>query len=398
MKKILFALMGLCTLAFTACDSDDDNKSELSNRWSIDEVTQTLYDSDTEGVSVTVRLAMTPNKDVVLEPVITYGNDAMNKVFETEQFVTIPAGQKSTTFKVCANGLESITKGGQIAISFKEVEGIKAGKAAYIPVAPMGGEVLAPTAEQQALMAIWKEAGFDAAKYLGVHKVATIVTFNDDDKELYFGGQQSMEYNGFVTINVSPNATEDDICLVMSGNALGMQNFLYKTFKLNTVEDYEYWYTPDNEDNQNYVTLYNQVNYDPDKETFNVSLEIHFNLNGTIAFTEVNDDEEERVAFVYDFSAWNRQQTFDTFLMDNGDAGKEEISMEEAIEYGITFNPAHYLGTTDISYDEWDGGVTSLYVTPVGSWDSTGLDFVFPFDFSLASGYEKVSVHISIND
>lgn len=72
--------------------------------------------------------------------------------------------------------------------------------------------------------------------------------------------------------------------------------------------------------------------------------------------------------------------------------------MEEAIEYGITFNPAHYLGTTDISYDAWDGGVTSLYVTPAGSWNSTGLDFVFPFDFSLASGYEKVSVRISINN
>ena len=108
MKKILMGIMALCTLAFTACDSDDDNKSELSNRWSIDEVTQTLYDNDTEGVDVTVRLAMASTKDIVLEPVITYANDAMNKVFETEQFVTIPAGQKSTTFKVCANGLESI--------------------------------------------------------------------------------------------------------------------------------------------------------------------------------------------------------------------------------------------------------------------------------------------------
>lgn len=393
MKKILMGIMALCTLAFTACDSDDDNKSELSNRWSIDEVTQTLYDNDTEGVDVTVRLAMASTKDIVLEPVITYGNDAMNKVFETEQFVTIPAGQKSTTFKVCANGLESIQQIGQIAISFKEVEGIKAGKAAYIPVAPMGGEVLAPTAEQQALMAIWKQAGFDAAKYLGVHKVATIVTFNDDDKELYFGGQQSMEYNGFVTINVSPNATEDDICLVMSGNALGMQNFLYKTFKLNTVEDQDYW-----TQNVHNTDLLEQVNYNAATETFNVSLEIHMNLDGTINFTAVNDDFEEKVAFVYDYSAWNRQQQTENYIIDNGDEGKEEMTMEEAIEWGITLNPASYLGYSDISYDAWDGGETSLYVTPEGSWNSSSLDFVFPFDFSLASGYEKVSVRISIDN
>ncbi len=393
MKKILFALMGLCTLAFTACDSDDDNKSELSNRWSIDEVTQTLYDSDTEGVSVTVRLAMTPNKDVVLEPVITYGNDAMNKVFETEQFVTIPAGQKSTTFKVCANGLESIQQSGYISITFKEVAGVKAGQAAFIYVAPMGGEVQTPTAEQQEMMATWKDNGFDAEKYLGVHKVSTTITFNDDDKELYFGGQQSMEYNGFVTINVSPNATEDDICLVMSGNALGMQSFLYKTFKLNTVEDEDYWLQ-----NVHNTDLLKQVNYNAATETFNVALEIHVNLDGSIIFTKLNEEDKEIVAFEYDYSAWNRQQTFDTFLLDNGDAGEEEISMEEAIEQGITLNPAACLGYSDISYDAWDGGVTSLYVTPAGSWNSTGLDFVFPFDFSLASGYEKVSVRISIDD
>lgn len=393
MKKILFALMGLCTLAFTACDSDDDNKSELSNRWSIDEVTQTLYDSDTEGVSVTVRLAMTPNKDVVLEPVITYGNDAMNKVFETEQFVTIPAGQKSTTFKVCANGLESIQQSGYISITFKEVAGVKAGQAAFIYVAPMGGEVQTPTAEQQEMMATWKDNGFDAEKYLGVHKVSTTITFNDDDKELYFGGQQSMEYNGFVTINVSPNATEDDICLVMSGNALGMQSFLYKTFKLNTVEDEDYWLQ-----NVHNTDLLKQVNYNAATETFNVALEIHVNLDGSINFTKLNDDDEEKVAFEYDYSAWNRQQQAEKYIIDNGDEGKEEMTMEEAIEWGITLNPAACLGYSDISYDAWDGGVTSLYVTPAGSWNSTGLDFVFPFDFSLASGYEKVSVRISIND
>ena len=393
MKKILFALMGLCTLAFTACDSDDDNKSELSNRWSIDEVTQTLYDSDTEGVSVTVRLAMTPNKDVVLEPVITYGNDAMNKVFETEQFVTIPAGQKSTTFKVCANGLESIEQSGYISITFKEVAGVKAGQVAFIYVAPMGGEVQTPTAEQQEMMATWKDNGFDAEKYLGVHKVSTTITFNDDDKELYFGGQQSMEYNGFVTINVSPNATEDDICLVMSGNALGMQSFLYKTFKLNTVEDEDYWLQ-----NVHNTDLLKQVNYNAATETFNVALEIHVNLDGSIIFTKLNDDDEEKVAFEYDYSAWNRQQQAEKYIIDNGDEGKEEMTMEEAIEWGITLNPAACLGYSDISYDAWDGGVTSLYVTPAGSWNSTGLDFVFPFDFSLASGYEKVSVRISIND
>lgn len=356
-------------------------------------MTQTLYDSDTEGVSVTVRLAMTPNKDVVLEPVITYGNDAMNKVFETEQFVTIPAGQKSTTFKVCANGLESIQQSGYISITFKEVAGVKAGQVAFIYVAPMGGEVQTPTAEQQEMMATWKDNGFDAEKYLGVHKVSTTITFNDDDKELYFGGQQSMEYNGFVTINVSPNATEDDICLVMSGNALGMQSFLYKTFKLNTVEDEDYWLQ-----NVHNTDLLKQVNYNAATETFNVALEIHVNLDGSIIFTKLNDDDEEKVAFEYDYSAWNRQQQAEKYIIDNGDEGKEEMTMEEAIEWGITLNPAACLGYSDISYDAWDGGVTSLYVTPVGSWNSTGLDFVFPFDFSLASGYEKVSVRISIND
>lgn len=398
MKKLLFALMGICALALTSCSSDDNNNSEMSNRWSIDEVTQTLYDNDTEGVSVTVRLAQTPKTNIVLEPVLTFSDDELSEVFTTTSFITIPAGTKNMTFKVSANGLNNITKNGTISLSFKEAAGVKAGKAVTINVAPVGGEVEELTADQEALIAAWKDAGFDATDYLGVHKVNTVIYFNDDDKEAYFNSNSSIEYNSYVTFNISPNATEDDICFIMKSNALGMQNFLYKMMKMNTVEDYEYWYTPDNENNQNYVTLYNQVNYDPDKETFNVSLEIHFNLDGTIAFTEVNDDEEERVAFVYDFSAWNRQQTFETFLMDNGDAGKEEISMEEAIEYGITFNPAHYLGTTDISYDVWDGGETSLYVTPEGTYTDNDIHIIFPFDFSLAWGYEKVHAWIMIHE
>jgi hypothetical protein len=390
MKKLLFALMGICALAFTACDSEDDN-SNMSNRWSIDEVTQTLYDNDVEGVNVTVRLALTPGKDIALEPVITCSDPELEDVFETDLFVVIPAGQKSVTFKVSANGLDNITKNGTLSLSFKEVDGVKAGKAATINVAPAGGEVEELTAEQEALIQTWKDNGFDATNYLGVHKVSTIITFNDDDKEAYFGGQSSIEYNSFVTLNLSPNATEDDICFIMKGNALGMQNFLYKTLKLNTVEDEDFWMQ-----NVHNTDLLEQVGYNAGSESFNVALEIHFNSDGTINFTEENDDYEEKVAFIYDYSAWNRQQQMETYIIDNGNEGKEEMTMEDAIEWGITLNPASYLGTSDISYDAWVGDETSLYVTPEGSYTDSSVEFVFPFDFSLANGYEKVRVKITI--
>ena len=52
--------------------------------------------------------------------------------------------------------------------------------------------------------------------------------------------------------------------------------------------------------------------------------------------------------------------------------------------------------TSDISYDAWDGGETSLYVAPKASYDDSTIKFVFPWDFMNAYGYEKIAVTINI--
>ena len=397
MKKILLVLVALCSLALGSCSSDsDNNNSEMSNRWNIDEVTQTLYDNDTEGIDVTVRLALTPSEDVILEPVITCSDDEIKEMVDLPLMVVIPAGQKSATFKVSANMLNSIKKSGTVTLGFKECEGITAGTPVTFNVVPVGGDVEELTAEQNVLIETWKAAGFDAKKYLGVHKVCSVVYFNDNDKDSYNGGNSAIEYNSFITFNISPNATADDIVFVMKSNALGLQSFLYKMYKMNTVEDEEYWLA-----NVHNADLLKAVNYNADKETFNASLEIHFNLDGTIRFTDdeytlPNGDTMTGVPFKFEYSAWERQQSLSSYIIDNGDAGKEEITMTDAIEQGITLNPNSVFPTSDISYDAWDGGETSLYVAPKASYDDSTIKFVFPWDFMNAYGYEKIAVTINI--
>ena len=83
--------------------------------------------------------------------------------------------------------------------------------------------------------------------------------------------------------------------------------------------------------------------------------------------------------------------------MDNGEESAEEITMAEAIEQGITLNPAYYLVNSGIDADQWEAE-PSLYVKPTASYDDTLMTFTFPWDFMNASGYEKVVVKISLNE
>ena len=80
--------------------------------------------------------------------------------------------------------------------------------------------------------------------------------------------------------------------------------------------------------------------------------------------------------------------------MNNGDAAAEEIKMSEAIEMGITLNPVSFLLNSAMDYDAWENAA-SLYVAPTASCGDKSISFTFPWDFTYASGYEKIEVTLT---
>ena len=100
------------------------------------------------------------------------------------------------------------------------------------------------------------------------------------------------------------------------------------------------------------------------------------------------------VPFQYGFTAWDR-------LKAKADAGEEvEINdgetntlyaLSDVISMGGSLNPADYLFASTIDTDAWDDAAN--YVTPAGSIDfSNGrISFSFPWDFTNASGYQRIS-------
>lgn len=389
----MMALLGLLTLTFTACGDDDDNKDEIKNFWTLTAENKTLYDSDTEGVKVTVTLAYAAAQDITLTPMLT-GTGA--EVFAIDPAtITIAKGAKTADFYVRATGAARLQNASVLTLNIGAVSSLNSGSALTIPVEPSGAAVL--TAAQQALAKQWLEKfGFNVSPFIGALDAEATVTFNTDDKDVYNNGSETAVYSSKCQVTISDKADADHIVLHMD-NALGLRDFLYKMLLAQSVEDDEFWLA-----NPNNANLLRAVSYDKTKETFGVGLDITIDpQTKAIAFTGdvyniTYEENQTGVPFEFSFSAWERQQQLEQFTMSNGDSPAEEVGMAEAISMGITLNPAHYLVSSDISYDAWETQ-PSLYTEPTAAVSNDKMTFRFPWDFMNASGYEQINVTVRLN-
>ena len=396
MRKIMLTLMGLLALTFMSC-SDDDKNDGIKNYWTISCENKTLYDNDTEGVKLTVTLAYSADKDIVLTPVME-GND--DSVFEfSSQTVTIKKGEKTAEFALRACGDKIMQQAGNIVVSFLKSEQLnsESNKPATVHAEP--AVVVELTEQQRELIETWrKDYGIDIRMYLGALSAKAVITFNDDDKDLYNDGKTSITYNSVCPVTVSEKASADKIVLRMNDNALGLRDFLYSMFKKQSVADSEYWLC-----NSHNTDLLKAIGYNADKETFAVSLDIEIDpktkeVKFVTGIPDSYGDETVNIPFEYNYSAWNRQKEMadngSMFIMNNGDAAAEEIKMSEAIEMGITLNPVSFLLNSAMDYDAWENAA-SLYVAPTALCGDKSISFTFPWDFMYASGYEKIEVTLT---
>lgn len=401
MKKIMFALMGVMSLMLVACGSDDnDGGSSIKNFWTLTKESKTLYDNDTEGVQLTVTLAYTAEDDITLVPTLSGDGEYLSAFELSTSTVVIKKGQKTANFSVRAKENEVISKNGALSVGFQALSSLNAGEAVSVSVAPKYEVEL--TEAQMQLIRKWQEAyGIDVRRFIGSLGVESTVTFNTDDKDYYNNGEETSVFSDLCPVTISEKATEKDIVLRMEGNALGLRDFLYRMLQAQTSKDEDFWMS-----NTHNVDLLKAISFDSATEEFSVSLDVTVDpKTKSIAFVSSIEnpygDIIANVPFEFSYTAWNRQKKMadegGKFIMDNGEESAEEITMAEAIEQGITLNPAYYLVNSGIDEDQWEAE-PSLYVKPTASYDDTLMTFTFPWDFMNASGYEKVVVKISLNE
>ncbi len=401
MKKFMFALMGVMSLMLVACGSDDnDGGSSIKNFWTLTKESKTLYDNDTEGVQLTVTLAYTAEDDITLVPTLSGDGEYLSAFELSTSTVVIKKGQKTANFSVRAKENKVISKNGALSVGFQALSSLNAGEAVSVSVAPKYEVEL--TEAQMQLIRKWQEAyGIDVRRFIGSLGVESTVTFNTDDKDYYNNGEETSVFSDLCPVTISEKATEKDIVLRMEGNALGLRDFLYRMLQAQTSKDEDFWMS-----NTHNVDLLKAISFDSATEEFSVSLDVTVDpKTKSIAFVSSIEnpygDIIANVPFEFSYTAWNRQKKMadegGKFIMDNGEESAEEITMAEAIEQGITLNPAYYLVNSGIDADQWEAE-PSLYVKPTASYDDTLMTFTFPWDFMNASGYEKVVVKISLNE
>ena len=310
----------------------------------------------------------------------------------TPSTIALKAGAKTASFTVKSNK-KSLLKSDRVLTvkaTFSDANMKTDGKAVTLTIKP-DSDIPVLTAEQQKLIEGYKQnLNIDLTKILGKVKVATKVTFNDDDKIDINDNKDTRSFSGVTIITLSEKATADKPVLKMVSNAMGMAAFNYEMLRKRTVEDAENWtQTPYGK------AVMENINYDNKKETFTMTLDgIEVNADMSLKFTgskvTVYDEEITTVPFDYTFSAWDRLKAMadakESFVVDEGET-KTEVPVQDIIDGGGSLNPYSFFDNTDVVADGKETEYKTIYVAPTGKIDFTSGKMTFAFPWYLENTY-----------
>lgn len=399
MKKLSAIILSVLSImtAFTSCSSDDDTPTVQTNGVSMTvEGSNIINEDDNDGVKVNVLLAFAPNSTQTITLSLS-GNDG-DIVRLSTSTLTFNAGEKEATFYVLSNNKSSLTVPQVVTVnaSFSDANMKLQSDPVKVTINP-DADIPTLTNEQLALIEGYKtNLGIDIMPLLGKVNVSTVVKFNETDKDSYNDGKDTRTFTGTTIITLSDKATADKPVLKMTSNPMGLTAFFYEILKEQTVEDDEY-FTP----TPYGAAVMAAVNFNADSETFNVTLDgITINADGSLDFTETTVDEYDEsfttVPMIYSWSAYDRLKAMadagEEVEVDNGDAGKEMVSLADILESSNTLEPAYWLYNSSIEEDGW-GNDPSDWIEPTGKIDFAKgtMTFTYPWDFQNASGYEQIT-------
>jgi hypothetical protein len=400
MKKLIIAIMGVFTLVFTSCSSSDD-EPKMKNATEFVSEGKTLYDNDTEGVALTLNLASAVEDNVTIGLSLT-GDDA--SAFElSPASLTIAKGTKSATFVIKAKSTAMLTKNETltVGISSSSDDNLITTATATVNAAP-ALTVANLTDDQLKLIAGYKEKyGIDIRPMLGLLDVKTTVTFNTEDKSTYNDGKDTRTLTGQTAITLSDNATAEKIVLKMTGNPMGMTDFMYTMLKKSTTEDVWSAWGAD-PINAAIMAAYPLTG----KETFDVTLD-NITVDPTTkkisfvgATTDAYGSQIQAVPFVFAYSAYERLKTEAAngakIQVGEGET-TAEYSLKELIGTYSTLNPKAYLTYSDISADNYKYTPSNwIAASAVFNLDDKTMSFDFPWDFYGLYDYLKINVNYTL--
>lgn len=399
MKKLFTYALGLVMLMplFHACSDEPGNGGYTgTNKVYLSVKNEAVItENDTTPLAVTVELTTACEENIQLTFEIL--DDEQGVLRLEGNPVAIAAGEKQATFEVVSNNQNLLTEEVRFRIAMSTFpQDLQLDQALEVVVRP-NPAMPQLTEDQKALIEGYKtKFGIDLNEWLGVVNCKTTVHSPADGYLQPFVEAFTREIKGYSIITLSEEATADVPVLKMTYNPLGLTEYLYWVLRQETVEDAEYFANPDEEYNPSNLRFMEILEWNKDsKETFSMTLDgISLEMSGQTANvnftgTTINVYEEEivTVPFVYEFSAYGREQE----LLAEGNA-----ELQELVSCGITANPQNYLFYSTIGEDYWE--MPENYIAPKATLDfeKGTLNFEFVFDHTNAGGYSRVYVEYSI--
>ena len=390
MVKMLrsLSILSIIFFCFTACSDDDDDKFEGTNEVFLQvKGEKTLIESEKKVLDVSIQLTRTLDKDVKLAFKFENKTDKQTGILAfVDHVVTVKAGEKTATLQVKSQEKNVLIQNTVFAIQLESSSDVNVKLNAPLELTVKPNPKVTPlTKAQQDLLAGYKAKGLDLTPWIGIIPVQVKVYFPGGGNVKAFTKKYERTINGKSVITLSKHATAETPALVMTENAMGLEEYIYEILKEETILNTEFW-TPQPMP-QKTIKLLNLSK--DSKEEFGLSLDnLVLKQDKTIDFVsdkkakDTYNDYIHAVGFEYKYSAWDRMKTLI--------AAKNQDAIDAA-EGGGSVDPEVYLNNSQIKTNDWG---EKNWVKASSSFDvKTGImKFTFNFDHMNAADYIKVEV------
>lgn len=388
-KKLFIYAIGIVLLsAFASCNKEE-NKYTGVNEIYLSAENPVITESEDTPLTVKVELTTSGMQDIVLNFELIGDKDGVLKLENNP--VTIKAGTKSATFQVVSNQKNLLTEDTyfEVGISGLPTDNLKLNGTLKVRVKPTPKTPELSARQKELIEGYKAKYGIDLNKWLGTLSCHTTIKSPKEGYFEPFNVEFTKEYEGKTVVTLSEEATEDLPILKMTDNPLGLTEYLYFVFRLETVE------------NGNFFTqqpapqrLMELLHWNKDsKEAFTASLDgikLKEITSSSVRLEYLGDGKSQYddpitiVPFAYRFSALDRQNK----LIESGNAEIQDLKSQ-----GASADPAYYLFVYNLVENNYEDQPEN-FITCTGSIDlsTDKMTYEFMLSHTSAGGYSHVNV------
>lgn len=369
---LVFFLTFLC-ISLISCAKEDELKGYTGENKIVllSDHSSFMQDNGSDELLINVYLVNKLTEDVTLE--FALENHIINQLpiaTIENPIITFKAGEKKGVLKIKSSSRQLLDSEHKVVLKLiKNSSTLPLDKEYSFTVTPIK-KTQELTDKQIELLDGYKRKGLDLYPLMGEIEVETTINFpGESNLETMYKPYTSI-VKGYTSITLSDKSTPEQPILKMISNPMGIESYLYQLFRLETIDDSDYWtQSPSAQQIMSLINLSSTT-----KETFEVELDDILidlktkQINYTSQLKNQYGYDFTAVPFTYKYSAWERLKK----LLDEGNP----LALEN-VEMGGSVNPAYYINTGDILTNDFNEEGQGYWRKTTAQLNENTLNFQF---------------------